>query len=63
VGSVLKIGGIAGMNNFNFTFTEKEVSIIEAAIEEYLEGLRESHMFAHYDVAELSAKITERLAW
>jgi len=48
---------------FTFTFTEKEVSIIETALEEYLEGLQDSHMFAHYDVAELSARITERLAW
>jgi len=63
VGSVLELGGVAGMSGFTFTFTEKEVSIIETALEEYLEGLQDSHTFAHYDVAELSARITERLAW
>ena len=50
---------------FTFTFTDKELSMIEAALEDYLDmhdgG---SHfVFSKYDVAELSARITERLAW
>lgn len=51
------------MSGFTFTFTDKELSIIEAALEEYLEGDDRHSVFSPYDIAELSAKISERLAW
>ena len=52
-----------GVMPFTFTFTDKEVSIIEAALEEYLEADGRHSVFSPYDVAELSARITERIAW
>lgn len=52
-----------GLMPFTFTFTDKEVSIIEAALEEYLEADGRHSVFSPYDVAELSARITERIAW
>jgi len=51
------------MSGFTFTFTDKELSIIEAALEEYMEGEDRHSVFSPYDIAELVARITERLAW
>ena len=53
---------------FTFTFTDKEVSIIEEALEHHLDRAfgypgQEEPPWSKYDVAELSAKITERIAW
>lgn len=50
---------------FTFTFTDKEVSIIEAALEDYLDmnDGGSHYVFSKYDVAELVARITERIAW
>ena len=57
-----RVGNGGGLM-FTFTFTDKELSIIEAALEEYMEGDGRHSVFSPYDIAELSAKITERLAW
>ena len=57
-----------GVMPFTFTFTDKEVSIIEDALEYTLDrhAVRQGMgdmQFSMYDIAELSAKITERIAW
>lgn len=53
---------------FTFTFTDKEVSIIEDALEYTLDSYETRERFgdaafSRYDIAELVAKITERIAW
>jgi len=53
---------------FTFTFTDKELSIIEEALEDHISRAfgypgQEPPPYSLHDVAELSAKITERLAW
>jgi hypothetical protein len=55
-------------DKFTFVFSEKEISIIECALEDHLDRAfgypgQEQPPYSQYDVAELSAKITERLAW
>lgn len=52
-------------DKFTFVFSDKELSIIEAALEDYhdMNDGGSHYTFSKYDVAELSAKITERLAW
>ena len=57
-----------GLMPFTFTFTDKEVSIIEEALEHHLDRAfgypgQEEPPWSKYDVAELSAKISERIAW
>tara|TARA_E500000081_G_scaffold7274_1_gene8569 strand:- start:950 stop:1123 length:174 start_codon:yes stop_codon:yes gene_type:complete len=55
-------------DKFTFVFSEKEISILECALEDHLDRAfgypgQEQPPYSQYDVAELSAKITERLAW
>jgi hypothetical protein len=55
-------------DKFTFVFSDKELSIIEGALEDHLDRAfgypgQEQPPYSQYDVAELSAKITERMAW
>jgi len=64
----IRLGLTSMSDKFTFVFSDKELSIIEEALEDHISRAfgypgQEQPPYSPYDVAELSAKISERMAW